>query len=225
MPVVCIVAVALLVPAAVYTAATLSSGTSPASNDAAPAPAPAPAPADTRGGPGVFERTVTVARVVDGDSFVIDGGRTVRVLAADSCESRTDAGPAGRVDAAKVLDGATVSLRREPAARNDTDRDGRLLRYVEVPGLGDLGEFMVQKRHTAVYTGFNDASPDYLARLRDLDRDGRRCVNRLPDPAARPAVAYPDCAAATAAGAAAIYAGDPGYTAKLDGNGDGVACE
>lgn len=38
-------------------------------------------------------------------------------------------------------------------------------------------------------------------------------------------VYYPNCAAARAAGAAPIYAGQPGYQPKLDRDGDGVACE
>ncbi|CRZ18200.1 excalibur calcium-binding domain-containing protein [Mycolicibacterium neworleansense] len=37
--------------------------------------------------------------------------------------------------------------------------------------------------------------------------------------------AYPSCAAARAAGAAPLYAGQPGYSSKLDRDGDGVACE
>ncbi|WP_286175111.1 excalibur calcium-binding domain-containing protein [Mycobacterium sp. DL99] len=37
--------------------------------------------------------------------------------------------------------------------------------------------------------------------------------------------AYPNCAAARAAGAAPLYAGQPGYSTKLDRDGDGVACE
>ncbi|PEG60014.1 excalibur calcium-binding domain-containing protein [Mycolicibacterium boenickei] len=37
--------------------------------------------------------------------------------------------------------------------------------------------------------------------------------------------AYPNCAAARAAGAAPLYAGQPGYSAKLDRDGDGIACE
>ncbi|GHA64482.1 excalibur calcium-binding domain-containing protein [Streptomyces termitum] len=36
---------------------------------------------------------------------------------------------------------------------------------------------------------------------------------------------YANCAAVRAAGAAPIYAGDPGYSRKLDRDGDGVACE
>jgi hypothetical protein len=36
---------------------------------------------------------------------------------------------------------------------------------------------------------------------------------------------YPNCTAARAAGAAPIYAGQPGYRPGLDRDGDGVACE
>ncbi|MEB3021081.1 DUF1524 domain-containing protein [Mycolicibacter sp. MYC098] len=38
-------------------------------------------------------------------------------------------------------------------------------------------------------------------------------------------VYFPNCAAARAAGAAPILAGQPGYRSRLDGDGDGVACE
>ena len=40
-----------------------------------------------------------------------------------------------------------------------------------------------------------------------------------------PAGPFPNCAAARAAGAAPLRAGDPGYGTDLDGDGDGVACE
>lgn len=36
---------------------------------------------------------------------------------------------------------------------------------------------------------------------------------------------YPNCSAARAAGAAPIRAGQPGYGAHLDRDGDGIACE
>lgn len=173
--------------------------------------------------PGQLDRTARVVQVLEGDAFVIEGGATVRVLAADSCEIRTDAGPVARTDAARVLDGATVALRREPSGTNDVDRDGRLLRYVDVQGVGDLGSMMVQRQHTAVYRGFNDATAAYADRLRTLDRDGRRCADTLPS--ASPHVRYPDCAAAEAAGTAPLYAGDPPYGREIDGNDDGVACE
>lgn len=38
-------------------------------------------------------------------------------------------------------------------------------------------------------------------------------------------VSYPNCKAARAAGAAPLYAGQPGYSRKLDRDGDGIACE
>ncbi|MGH3939958.1 MAG: excalibur calcium-binding domain-containing protein [Pseudonocardiaceae bacterium] len=36
---------------------------------------------------------------------------------------------------------------------------------------------------------------------------------------------YKNCAAARAAGVTPLYAGDPGYSSKLDRDGDGIACE
>jgi len=36
---------------------------------------------------------------------------------------------------------------------------------------------------------------------------------------------YPNCAAARAAGAAPVYADDPGYSRRLDRDGDGIGCE
>jgi len=36
---------------------------------------------------------------------------------------------------------------------------------------------------------------------------------------------FANCAAARAAGAAPVRAGDPGYSRKLDRDGDGVGCE
>jgi colicin import membrane protein len=46
-------------------------------------------------------------------------------------------------------------------------------------------------------------------------------------PAAAPATSayYANCDAVRAAGAAPIYSSDPGYSRKLDRDGDGVACE
>ncbi|WP_186626578.1 DUF1524 domain-containing protein [Rhodococcus sp. BP22] len=38
-------------------------------------------------------------------------------------------------------------------------------------------------------------------------------------------VSYKNCAAVRAAGAAPIYAGQPGFSTKFDGDGDGVGCE
>jgi len=46
-----------------------------------------------------------------------------------------------------------------------------------------------------------------------------------PPPAPAPDVYYANCDAVRAAGAAPIYAGQPGYSRKLDRDGDGVGYE
>lgn len=46
-----------------------------------------------------------------------------------------------------------------------------------------------------------------------------------PDPAPAPEAYYANCTAAREAGVTPLYAGDPGYSSKLDRDGDGVACE
>lgn len=46
-----------------------------------------------------------------------------------------------------------------------------------------------------------------------------------PIPASGSIWSYPNCRAARAAGAAPLYAGQPGYGAHMDGDGDGIACE
>lgn len=46
-----------------------------------------------------------------------------------------------------------------------------------------------------------------------------------PEPVEEDYVFYQNCSAVRAAGADPIYAGDPGYSSKLDRDGDGVGCE
>ena len=113
------VAIGVALGAAVYGTVLLSS---PAASPRLPPPT---ASAGATRPPGQMDRTATVVDVLEGDAFTIDGGATVRVLAADSCEIRTDAGPAARDDAARLLGGATVALRREPSGTHDVDREGR----------------------------------------------------------------------------------------------------
>ena len=131
-------------------------------------PAPRPAAGDR----------VTVSRVIDGDTFELADGRKVRVLGIDSCESNTPGGQQATA-AAKSLEGGAVTLSTEPGV--DTDRYGRLLRYVQT-GTGDHGEYMVRFDHTGVYQGDNDASDAYIAKLYAHDLDyaanppsGREC--------------------------------------------------
>ncbi len=63
----------------------------------------------------------------------------------------------------------------------------------------------------------------------DRDGDGEACEpdggNGDTGPAPDGNVYYANCAAVRAAGAAPIHKGDPGYSRKLDRDGDGVGCE
>jgi endonuclease YncB( thermonuclease family) len=151
-------------------APTVSSAASPAAApiavptaSAAPVTTSAPVPAGD---------TVTVTKVIDGDTFVA-GGTKVRVLGIDSCEAGTGGGTRATDTARTMLDGQQVTLRREPGV--DKDKYGRELRYVDLPGGTDFGDYMVGFDHTGVYQGRNDASPEYAAKLRADDTDGRTC--------------------------------------------------
>jgi micrococcal nuclease len=214
--------------------------------------------ADTAGAGGGDTTGAMVTRVIDGDTFVVDGGTEVRVLGIDSCEAPTVGGRKATRAAEDAILGQSVRLTTEPGV--DLDRYGRQLRYVSYSG-GDFAEMMVRADHTAIYSkGRNDASSAVQARLRGLDGNGRTCggaatstkqaapvvgnpspkpqpkpkpQSQAPKPAPRPvaaapkpaAASYKNCAAVKAAGAAPLYAGQPGYSSKLDRDGDGVACE
>ena len=201
--------------------------------------APAAAVSPTSGsGPGRGAGAALVTRVIDGDTFVVQGGDRVRVLGIDSCESSTSAGSEATAAARRVLGGQVVNLRREGSA--DRDRYGRLPRYVDVPGVGDLGRYLVADgSHTGIYEGRGDASASYVASLRSLG-GARSCGSgstpartTAASPAPAPAPAQPaapsgpfkNCRAAWAAGAAPVHVGSPGYGSHLDRDGDGIGCE
>lgn len=52
-----------------------------------------------------------------------------------------------------------------------------------------------------------------------------RAAYNSPQPTKAVGIEYANCAEARAAGAAPVRRGDPGYSRKLDGDGDGVGCE
>jgi micrococcal nuclease len=93
--------------------------------------APAPAPA---------AETVTVARVVDGDTIKLTSGDTVRFIGIDTPEE----GQCGYIEASNLMrslvDHRPVTL--TTGARTDRDRYDRILRYVDVSGT-DVGLAMV----------------------------------------------------------------------------------
>lgn len=65
-----------------------------------------------------------------------------------------------------------------------------------------------------------------VAELRRAARSSRRVRSGAVSVGAVSSIgAYRSCAAARAAGAAPLRRGQPGYSRKLDRDGDGVACE
>jgi micrococcal nuclease len=165
---------------------------SPTPTSATPAPPPVSAPPTPTPPAAPAGENVQVKRVIDGDTFELADGRQVRVLGIDSCEMSTYGGKDAETDAeSNLTSGLTVTLIAQPGV--DTDRFGRLLRYVTVNSK-DFGLYMVKYDHTGVYQGKpNDAAPDYLQRLYGADLEyaanppaGRNCDD--PNPPVDPAV-------------------------------------
>ncbi|WP_226369805.1 thermonuclease family protein [Pseudonocardia oceani] len=128
---------------------------------------------------------VRVVTVLDGDTFTVSDGRTVRVLGIDSCELDTGAGREARTDAQALLPvGRSVTLRAEPGV--DRDPYSRHLRYVTTPTGSDLGTAMIVEPHTGVYEG-GDAAPSYVAGLRRADGGPRVCDTPTAAPTTTPA--------------------------------------
>ena len=50
-------------------------------------------------------------------------------------------------------------------------------------------------------------------------------IEDTPAPSSGPGASYANCSAARAAGVTPPHRGEPGYSAKLDRDGDGIACE
>lgn len=128
----------------------------------------------TTGEPSAPEDGV-VARVNDGDTLTLQGGAKVRLVQVDAPELTTDC--FGR-DAREALSsfarpGTRVRLVRDPALDN-TDRYGRLLRYVLV-GETDVNVELVRRGAASPYF-FRNERGEHALELLDAVRtaqDGR----------------------------------------------------
>lgn len=79
--------------------------------------------------------------------------------------------------------------------------------------------------HETGTTFFTDGSSGWTQQCANQMMAQQPAAAPEPAPAPAPSAYYPNCAAARAAGASPLYAGDPGYSSDLDRDGDGVACE
>lgn len=121
--------------------------------------APSERPEDSRAETSPERGRYAVLDVIDGDTIEVAyrGGERVRVIGIDAPESVHPTVPEecwGRVAARaaeRMLSGTEVTLVFDRSqARRDTF--GRLLAYVEAPGVGDFGLAMLRSGHAAEYT-------------------------------------------------------------------------
>jgi micrococcal nuclease len=121
-----------------------------------------------------------VTRVVDGDTIVVTiGGKEYRVryIGVDTPESTTKQECYGR-EAARfnrsLVDGQTVRLERDV---NETDRFGRLLRYVYLPSGEMVNEILVREGYALARSFPPDVK--YQERLRAAEREARQAQRGL----------------------------------------------
>lgn len=180
-------------------------------------------------------RSFLVVRAVDGDTLELGNGQRVRVIGIDTPErGECDYDTATRAMAGLVV-GEGVTLTR---VDEDTDRYGRLLRYVDVAGM-DAGFQMIRRGlANARYDsrdgyGFHPREPRYI-RANDAAPQ-RNCAPEPPPPTNNAgggncAPGYdpcvppypPDVDCADVDGPVRVSGSDPH---GLDRDGDGVACE
>lgn len=200
-------------------------------------------------------RRYAVLDVVDGDTVEVAyrGGESVRVIGIDTPETvhpnvpEECWGQAASSAAERLLSGKRVSLVFDPR-QGRRDSFGRLLAYIEAPGVGDFGLQMIRRGHAAEYT-YDTA---YRRQARYLRAESRaQAANRAlwgtcggpdvpkekpaPEPGKRSgggncAEGYdpcvppypPDVDCADVDGPIRVTGEDPH---GLDGEGDGIACE
>jgi len=146
--------------------------------------------------PATGPAAITVTRVIDGDTIDVSTGERVRLIGMDAPE----AGACGAMEATNALNvligGQAVAL--TAGARDDRDRYGRLLRYVETAGV-DAGRTMIEQGYAVARYDSRDGfgghprEADYVA----LDAaTGNACSTASPavppPPAGSCERAYPD---------------------------------
>jgi endonuclease YncB( thermonuclease family) len=215
-----------------------TSTTSSTTSTSTPAPVPDP------GGPG--PDAVSVTEVTDGDTIVVSGGVRVRLIGIDTPER----GQCGFHEASDALE-ALIGGRRvvlAAGARDDSDRYGRLLRYVEADGT-DLNLEMVRRGHAIARYDSRDGYGGHPREGAYVAADAASapaagCGGGAPPTTARPAsppaapvgggpsggagldVRHGSCRLAIAAGLGPYVRGrDPEYDWYHDGDSDGIVCE
>lgn len=193
-----------------------------------------------------------IVRVVDGDTMKVTIGKkeeTIRLLIVDTPETKDPNKPIqpfgkeATAYAVKNLDGKSVKLELDVSER---DRYGRLLVYLWIGdklfnemllknGLARVAVYQPNVKYVDQFRAAQKAAQKARINIWSVENyvqsDGFQSPKKKakqPAAAKKPAgknVTYKNCTAVREAGAAPLYKGDPGYSTKLDRDGDGVACE
>jgi endonuclease YncB( thermonuclease family) len=174
-------------------------------------------------------RTYLVTRVIDGDTIELGNGQGVRVVGIDTPERGECGFDAATANMERLVLGKRVRL---TMSDEDTDRYGRLLRYVDVggrdAGLAQINAGLAIARYDSRDGyGYHERENRYIAADKVTPKR-TKCVKPKPKPKSSGggvSVYYQNCTAAREAGAAPVRVGDPGYGTHLDRDGDGVGCE
>lgn len=175
-------------------------------------------------------RTYLVTRVIDGDTIELGDGGSVRIVGIDTPERGECGFDTATANMHRLVLGKRVRL---TMSDEDTDRYGRLLRYVDVgkrdAGLAQINAGLAIARYDSRDGyGFHPRENRYIAADKATP-DKTTCPKPKPVPNQNPSggssVYYENCTAARDAGAAPVRRGDPGYGTHLDRDGDGVGCE
>jgi hypothetical protein len=175
-----------------------------------------------------------VNRVVDGDTIVLTNGAKVRLIGMDAPETGECGYTAARNLLASYVVGKNLTL--ASGARDDKDRYGRLLRYVNI-GSTDAGLKLIQAgRAIARYDsrdgyGRHDREATYI-KADAASKNANVCTTAPRATAPAPFAPSPTdprfatCKAAKAAGYGPYYVGkDPEYHWYRDADSDGKVCE
>ena len=244
----------LTADASTTTAATTAStevGTASEAPAVPEATAPAATEAPVTEAPPPAGNTVLVIKVVDGDTIDVAGGVRVRVIGIDTPERGVCGAKEATESLRSLIGDQRVTL--VPGARDDSDRYGRLLRYIDMNGV-DLGLEQIRTGHAIARYDSRDGygrharEDQYIATAATSPRPCGLGGNApqttvvaapAPAPVAAPASAptpsgsarntdqrFGTCAAAIAAGLGPYRQGvDPEYAWYRDADHDGTVCE
>jgi endonuclease YncB( thermonuclease family) len=188
---------------------------------------PTPAPVLPAAAP-----ALTVRAVVDGDTVDLSDGERVRIIGIDTPER----GQPGHTEAAAAMSAMVLGRQvvLSPGARQDRDRYGRLLRYLDVDGQ-DVGLAMISQGWAIARYDSRDGYGHHSREATYIAADqasGPSYAAAPAPPLPAPAPIGPTdqrfstCRAAKTAGFGPYVSGlDPEYGWYKDADHDGVVCE